>query len=137
MLHEDFARTALILLKARSVASVDVEGYYYYQSTSSITRGNDENKKMARAIDMIKHYDYMLNEIDDYNIQKITKENLKIYYTNCIILKVSELSKENQSLYIKELKKRKIFKNIKARNAKQLIKKIILNINVRWYLKLR
>ena len=50
---------------------------------------------------------------------------------------IKKLSEENKKIYIKEIKKRKMFKNIKARNFKQLLKKIVLNINVNWYLKLR
>ncbi len=137
MNHEDFARTALIMLKADSVASTNVYGYYYVQSEGSITRGNDETKKLKRAQDIINHYDYMLRVIDDYNIMKRTKDNLKIYYTNCMILKLDELSEESKKVYLKELKERKVFKNIKVRSPKQLIKKILLNINVDWYLKLR
>lgn len=137
MLHEDFARTALIMLKAKKVASCNIYGYYYYQSNSSITRGNNEDKKMVRALDMINHYDYMINKIQEYNLSDFTIENLKIYYTNCIILKIEELSKSNRKIYIKEIKKRRMFKNIKARNFKQLLKKVILKINVNWYLKLR
>ncbi len=136
-IHEDFARTALIMLRAKKVISTNIYGYYYYQSNSSITRGNDESKKMKRALDMLDHYDYMIQIINSYNISKITKENIKIYYTNCIILKIEELSEENKKNYIKEIKKRKMFKNIKARSFKQLLKRIILNINVNWYLKLR
>ena len=87
---------------------------------------------------------YMLKKYQDIriiNLDKLTYagnlENLKIYYTNNIILKIEDLNKINQKYYIKEIKKRKILKNIKARNFKQLLKKIILNINIRWYLKLR
>ena len=79
----------------------------------------------------------MLKEIEKYNVSNQSKENIKIYYTNCIILEVNNLSKQEQKLYIKEIRKRKLVKNIKARNFKQLLKKIILNINIRWYLKLR
>ena len=136
-IHEDFATIPLIMLKAKKVISTNIYGYYYYQSNSSITRGNDESKKMKRALDMLDHYDHMMQEIKKYNISKITKENIKIYYTNCIILKTEELSKENEKIYIKEIKKRKMFKNIKARNFKQILKKIILNVNINWYLKLR
>ena len=135
--HEDFARTALIMLKAKKVASTDVYGYYYYQSETSIMRGNDEQKKLRRAFDMIDHYDYMVKEIDDYEISERTKENLKIYYTNNIILKLEELNEENKKLYKKAIKDREMLKNIKARNIKQFIKKLILNINIEWYLKLR
>ena len=136
-LHEDFARTALIMLKAKKVVSTNIIGYYYYQSTSSITRGNDENKKMRRAMDMIEHYDYMIEKIKSYNLNKDTLDNLKIYYTNCIILKLDELNNKNKKIYIKEIKKRKMIKNIKVRNVKQFIKKMLLYINIKWYLKLR
>lgn len=135
--HEDFARTALIMLKAKKVASTNIEGYYYFMSDSSITRGNDENKKMKRAMDVIYHYDYMLEKIKEYSLSKKTEENLKIYYTNCVILKIEELNNENQKKYIKEIKSRKIIKNIKVRNLKQLLKKVLLYINIKWYLKLR
>lgn len=136
-LHEDFARTSLIMLKAQSVCSVDYYGYYYVQSSTSITRGNNQEKIMQRAMDLLEHYDYMINEIKEYKLDKKTDENIKIYYTNSIILKVGELSKENRKKYIEEIKKRKLYSNIKVKNIKQLIKKILLNININWYLKLR
>ena len=44
---------------------------------------------------------------------------------------------ENQKKYIKEIRKRKMIKNIKVKNFKQLIKKIALNISIKLYLKLR
>ena len=78
--HEDFATTALIMLKAKKVISTNIYGYYYYQSNSSITRGNDESKKMKRALDMLEHYDNMIPKIKTYDISKITEENIKIYY---------------------------------------------------------
>ena len=44
----------------------------------------------------------------------------------------------NGHLYqIKEIKKRKMCDNIKVRNLKQLLKKILLKINVKLYLKMR
>ena len=135
--HEDFARTALILLKAKRVVSVDVYGYYYYQSETSITRGNNESKKNKRAWDMLEHYDYMVETVKKYKLDKLTEENLKIYYTNNILLKIEDLSKDSRKQYITEIKKRKMIKNINARNLKQLAKKIVLHINIDLYLKLR
>lgn len=135
--HEDFARTTLIILKAKSVISTNIYGYYYVQSTSSITRGNDENKILVRAMDLLEHYDYMIQKIKEYNINIMTEQNVKIYYTNCIILKLNELSKDNKKVYLQEIKKRNLFKNIKARNLKQCIKKILLSTNINLYLKLR
>ena len=57
--------------------------------------------------------------------------------SNCLILKLEELPNQYQRDYIKELKKRKIADNIKVRDFRQLIKKILLKINIKYYLKLR
>ena len=135
--HEDFATIPLIILKAKSVVSTDLYGYYYVQSSTSIMRGNDEEKVMQRAIDALHHYDRMCDEIKKYNLDKITEDNVKKYYTNCIIIKVGELSKENQKIYIRKIKKRKMYRNIKITSFKQFIKRIILSISVKLYLKLK
>lgn len=134
--HEDFGLIPLILLKAKKVASTDVDGYRYVQTKNSITRGNKDTQ-YKRAEDLLQHYDNMLNSIKQYNITEKSKQNIKIYYTNCIILEVNNLNKQQQENYIKEIRKRKITQNIKARNLKQLVKKIILSLNIKLYLKLR
>lgn len=136
-LHEDFARTILIMLKAKKMCSTNIYGYYYVQTKKSITRGNEEERVYQRAMDMMGHYDYIVDKIEEYNLDEKNKENVKIYYTNCMILEIENLSKGQKKKYISEIKKRKMFKNIKARNIKQLIKKIILSVNINWYLKLR
>ena len=134
--HEDFGLTSLIILKAKKVASTDVEGYYYVQTQNSITRGNEKNA-YKRNIDLLKHYDNMIEKINEYNISKKSKENIKIYYTNSILLAINNLEGEEKKKYIKEIRNRKITKNIKIRNAKQLFKRIVLSINIELYLKIR
>ena len=54
-----------------------------------------------------------------------------------IVLKLEELKESEKDKYIKEIKKRKMCDNIKVRNLKQLLKKILLKINVKLYLKMR
>lgn len=137
--HEDFGLTPLVLVKANIVTSIDFYGYYYVQTTgSSITRNNDREKSLKRANDLLKHYDNMLETIKNYDISEKTKENLKIYYTNSILLEVNNITdEEDKKAYIKEIKKRKMVNNIKARNFKQLLKKIILKISIKGYLKMR
>ena len=134
--HEDFGLIPLTILKAKKVASTDVGTYNYVQTQNSITRGQN-SKKVKMAKDLLTHYDNMIKEIDTYDVSKKSKENLKIYYTNCIILNTINLQGSDRKNYIKEIKKRKMTQNIKARNIKQLIKKVILAINIEWYLKLR
>ena len=138
MYHEDFGLTPLVILKAKKVASTNILGYYYVQSDKSITRNSDENKKLKMSYDLLKFYDNMIKEIENYNISKKSKEDIKIYYTNCILLEIKNISnKVEKQKYIKEIKKRKMIKNIKVRNFKQLIKRMILGININLYLKVQ
>lgn len=135
MYHEDFELMPLVLVNAKSIISTDIYGYYYVQSDGSIMRTKDKEKIIKKANDRLLHYDNMLKNIS--TLKEETKENIKKYYTNAIILTVEELQGEERKKFIQEIKKRKMIKNIKAKNLKQLLKKIVLNINVNWYLKLR
>lgn len=135
--HEDFGLTPLIILKAKKVASTNVYGYNYVQTTNSMVRDNKE-KAFTRANDLIIHYDNMIKETKQSIFSERATENLKIYYTNCLLLASNNINNlKDRKKYINELKKRKLYKNIKARNVKQLLKKIILRIDIKLYLKIR
>ncbi len=134
--HEDFGLIPLVVLTANSVISTNIQGYYYIQTKNSITRNNDYEKSVKRFKDTLLHYDNMLQYISLINISKKTKENVKIYYTNAVLLKLKQIKLSDRKEYINELKKRKMVKNIKIRNLKQFIKRIILSVNINLYLKL-
>ena len=104
---------------------------------NSIIRNEDYQKKIKKMEDCLKHYDNMIKVIEKAEVEKKAKENIKIYYTNSILLKLNDLKLEEKKFFIKQIKKRKFYKNIKARNVKQFIKKIILKINIELYLKMR
>ena len=137
--HEDFGLTPLIIVKAKSCVSTNEYGYNYLQREDSITGNEDIKKNIKKANDLLIHYDNMIEKIDGYDIAQSTKVLVKKYYTNSIILKATELSKDNEAFnrYIKEIKKRKVFKNIKPSNIKQLVKRIILKFSIKTYLKMR
>lgn len=134
--HEDFGLIPFIILTAKTVISIPEYLYKYVQAPDSITRTEDYEKTTKKMEDVLFHYDNMLKMIEKLNLEETTKENVKIYYTNAIILKLRELKKEAQNHYIKEIQKRKMHKNIKPRNLKQLIKRLLLKWNVKLYLKL-
>lgn len=135
--HEDFGLTPLIMLNAKKVASTDIYGYNYVQTNNSMVRDNKE-RAFTRAKDLIKHYDNMIKKTEQCKFSKRATQNIRIYYTNCLILACNNIdSLENREQYINELRKRKIYRNIKIRNIKQLLKKIILRINIKLYLKIR
>lgn len=135
--HEDFGLIPLVLLKAKTVTSIENYGYCYVQSENSITRNEDYTRTLKKFNDALSHYDIAMEFVELSNLSKKTKKNVKTYYTNAIILKLKELKKEDLKLYIQKIKERKMIKNIQVNNFKQLIKKIILMVNMKLYIKLK
>lgn len=135
--HEDFGLIPLIIANAGSMISTDVYGYYYVQSENSIMRNANISKTIKKMRDSFLHYDNMLKAIQTQELSDFTKDNLKLYYTNSILLKIQDLPKELKKQFIQEFQKRKMARNIKIRNIKQLIKRIAISINVNLYFRLR
>ena len=135
--HEDFGLTSLIILKAENFVSSSEDGYYYLQSNNSITRDVNYAKEIQKSKDLLRHYDNMIEKIKQYNISEKSKNLIKRYYTNTVILKANDLKDNDLQSYIRQIKIRKLYKNIKPYNLKQLIKRIILRFNVKLYLKIR
>lgn len=135
--HEDFGLTPLIIIQAKTFVSTNYYGYYYLQTAESLTRSKNTNKNAERAKDMLTHYDNMIVLIDAYSIKEETKRLVKRYYTNSVILKANTLKGKDKSNYIKEIKLRRMYKNIQPENLKQKIKRLLLKYNVRLYLKMR
>lgn len=135
--HEDFGLIPILIILSSKVVSLPDYLYQYIQGQDSITRNDDYDKTLIKMKDCFFHYDRMLKIIENIKLDKITKENIKIYYTNAILMKLSNLKENDKKTFIKEMKDRKMYNNIKIRNIKQLIKKIILNIDVNLYFKLK
>ena len=91
-------------------------------------RNNDIKKTRKKIEDKLQHYDNIIKQSNLLNVKDETKENLRIFAVNSLLVVVNELDMENKKWFKQELKKRKIAKNIKIRNIKQLIKKMILEI---------
>ena len=134
--HEDFGLIPFVIVLAKSMVSTNFYGYYYVQSKGSLMRNENYQKTIKRVYDALGHYDNAKEYSQNINISKVTHDNIMIYYTNAVILKARDLKEEERKKYLEELKKRKVFKNIKVRNLKQMIKKILLMIDMNLYLKL-
>jgi len=139
MYHEDFGLTPMIIVNSRSFVSTNEYGYNYLKRENSITTLNNNEKNIKKAKDTLTQYDQMLKRIKKYNISKHTKDLIKRYYTNAVILKAKEIygNEKEFNKYISEIKKRKMYKNIKLYNPKQLIKRFLLKFNIKLYLKMR
>ena len=135
--HEDFGLMPLIIVEASSIISTDIYGYFYIQTQNSIMRNTDYKKTIKKVEDSFAHYDLMLEELEKAKLSKQANENVKLFYTNSILLKIETLKNPERQSAIKEFRRRKMSRNIKIRNFRQLVKKIILVLNVEWYLKIR
>lgn len=134
--HEDFGLTPLCIVCAESVISTAVYGYYYLLRENSITTNLDYEKKKERSYDLLKHYDNMIDKIENCEVKDDTKKNIKQYYTNTILLQIEELLDIDKKNFIQEIKQRKMIHNIQIKNVKQLIKRILLIINIELYIKI-
>lgn len=135
--HEDFGLIPFVILKATTTVSIMFYGYDYVQSEESITRNSNYERTKKRFTDSLIHYDNMIEYVNQQiDLEKKTVKNIKTYYGNAIILKLRELKKEDRKEQIKAIRKRKVIRNLQVNNAKQLAKKILLTVNVGWYLKM-
>ena len=128
MYHEDFATMPLMILNADTMVSINNYEYYYVQSQNSIMRNKNDEMERKKLQDKLVHYDNLLRISKKMSLKKVTKENLAIFATNSLLTVVPELEEENKIWFEKELKERKIAKNIKIRSFKQFIKRIILEV---------
>ncbi len=135
--HEDFGLIPLLIITAQTMVSTDYIGYYYIQTENSIMRNNDYEKKMQKVNDKFTHYKDMEQYIRKIDISKSTAENLKLYYTNSIILSLKDLKKNDRKKFKQKIKYMGILKNIKPDSFKHFFKKIILNIDIDLYLFVR
>lgn len=126
--HEDFEIMPLIILKAEKMIITDKKEYFYVQSKNSIMRNNDKKKEKKKLQDMLKHYDSLVKRSSEMNIADYTKENVAIFATYALIAVVNDIDGKNKEYYLSEIKKRKVYKNIKVRGIKSFIKRILYSI---------
>ena len=124
--HEDFATMPLVVLQAKSMVSLGKNEYYYVLSNESIMRTSDAKKKRKKLEDILSNFDELVKRAQQLKLDKYTFENFMIFLTNSLLVILPELEGEDKHFFKEQLKKRHISKNIKIRNIKQFIKKVML-----------
>ena len=89
--HEDFGLVPIMIANAKTVISTDFYGYFYVQSENSIMRNTDHSKTIKKMNDSFMYYDKMLETIKKLDLTNTTKDNIKLFYTNSILIKIEEL----------------------------------------------
>ena len=128
--HEDFGLTPLIILKAKIVNSISYVGYNYLQRSGSIMNNLNYSKTKKKVDDMFKHYNYLLDEAKKTNLD-ITL--FKSFISNSLILKITELNKNDYKKYKKKLKEEGIYDNLLEDTLSRKIKKRIIRFSPKIY----
>ena len=134
--HEDFGLIPYVILKAKNALSLEFLGYYYVQTNDSITRTTDKEKNIKKAYDYLLHYDFLyvsVNNSEEFN--KEIKKLFNSYIANALILKLKTLYDVERKKYFNELKKRKVFDNLRSDTIGRKIKKIMLKLCPNIYLR--
>ena len=133
--HEDFGLIPLLLANAKNVVSTAIYGYNYFQSENSIMRNEDYSKQIKKVNDKLFLYEQLKKKIGGINLKQNTLDNLLEYYTNSIILAIKDLRKEDRIIYEKRIKEKGLLKNIRVKNLKQMMKKMLLEFDMELYFK--
>lgn len=125
--HEDFGLMPLIIIKANSVTSINYIGYNYVSQEGSITKFTTYEKEVKKSKDVLLHYKNLINKSDDIYY--------KSFLSNTVLLKAKLLKGKDFDNYIKEIKSNKVLDNLLSNTLKRKIKKILLNINLKIFIK--
>lgn len=134
--HEDFGLIPQIILLSNKISSINFYGYNYVKNPESTTNVCSKEKVLKRVYDMLFHYDVLYNFI--MNNKKVSENTKKIFISflaNAIISKSRELNDSDLNNYIVELKKRKVNKKLLANSFPRVLKKILITLNIKFYIK--
>ncbi|MBP3766208.1 MAG: glycosyltransferase [Bacilli bacterium] len=127
MYHEDYGLIPLAIIKASKVNSISYIGYNYVQRSNSIMSDSNYMKTRKKAFDVLSQYlDIVDKDSDPY---------YRSFLANSVILKLKDLNKEDYKKYLSEIKKHNVFDNILSDTLVRKIKKMLLKISPKLYLK--
>ena len=127
MYHEDYGLIPLAIIKASKVNSISYIGYNYVQRSNSIMSDSNYMKTRKKAFDVLSQYlDIVNKDSDPY---------YRSFLANSVILKLKDLNKEDYKKYLSEIKKHNVFDNILSDTLVRKIKKMLLKISPKLYLK--
>lgn len=133
--HEDFGLIPYVIMKAKKVLSTSYAGYHYIQRKGSIMHTNDYEKNIKKAFDILEQYIDMKSKLLKIEVDNYSKRKFLSFIANSAILKLSELSGEEYHKYLKLLKENKAFDDLLDDTLTRKIKKLIIKINPKLYLK--
>lgn len=108
MIQEDYAKTIWVLACAEDVTSINYEGYNYYRNPNSIMETKDEKMIIKKAMDVLFHYDNLIELFSNESISEELKLLVNRYLSLGVIGKLKHMSENSREEYMKMIKERKI-----------------------------
>lgn len=133
-IHEDFGLTPYVLIKASTVVSIPYYGYRYLIRENSIMTNPKEEQLIKRANDLIYHFDELLKKVNKTAVSDETKKMYCSFIANVLISKSIIVPKSYLNAYIEELQKRKVGTYLLNDTLKRKLKKIMVNMNMKYYI---
>lgn len=134
--HEDFGLTPYVILKAKTVSSIEYYGYHYMIRENSITTSKDREKTRKRLWDVLALYDSLKERVaKDKEITEPTKKFFYSFLANSLLERGKSVDKEDFTDYKKELKSRNIANDLLADNFKRKAKKQLVKHAMPFYIK--
>ncbi len=135
MLHEDFGLLPIVIFTAEKVTSIGNPLYHYVQRNTSIMHTNSYAKVLQKAEDFFKQYESLKKIVCSDAYKEYDKTVYLSFISNCAIQKLRGLRKRDFSKYYKKIKQLGCIEDIRSDSFLRKVKKILLKINVRIYLK--
>lgn len=133
--HEDFGLIPYVVFCAASVSSVDYPGYHYVQRKGSIMNDKDYQKEVKKANDILEQYLIIKKNVNKDKHSGVDKSYLLSFLANSVILKARYLKDDDLDKYLANLKSNKVFDDVKDDGIKRKLKKLLMKLNVKIYLK--
>ena len=125
-IHEDYGLIPLVIIKAKTVNSINYVGYNYLQRSNSIMSTNDYEKTKKKVADFYNHYLFLIDEINKTDLRS---DYFKSFLANSLIIKICALEKEDYKEYKKKLKEDKVFDNLLTDSTVRKLKKLVFKIS--------
>lgn len=130
--HEDFALIPLVILRAGSVSTIDLEAYNYVCTDGSITRTPTPERIRKLAEDLLKGYDFLVNACKQKPVQNPCAEKMYLaYLANSVIFRLESLEGETKSWFRKEVLRRNVAGNLISNTPKRKLRKLLIRLKNR------
>ncbi len=126
--HEDFGLIPEVIIKSQRFSAIDHTGYFYFQSSSSIMRTENEEKNNKRAFDGLHHFDHLRNVAETCIQDAAIRKKFNSYITNSVITRINFIFGTHKKEYLKALRERRVFDLLLDDTPSRRLKKMLIKI---------